>query len=668
MSLGLNVRSSHPPKRFRPLKTLHFALLLSISTLTATSLGQQAAQFDTPMTLHARVNLVVVDVVVTDSNHHPVSGLTRDQFSLTDGKIPQVIKGFEEHTAPSDAELAKFAAFPKLPPGVFTNYVAAPANGSAINVLLLDALNTPLSDQQYVRQQLLDYIQHEKPGTSVAIFGLSSQLVMLQGFTSDPNLLKRAIEAEHGKGSILLDNVVGGEGIEDSLSDTVAADQPPAPPGSRISNTGPSLSDAVANLKTFEDLTTSFQASLRARYTLDAMNELARYLANLPGRKNLIWFSGSFPINLLPSSDGAGDPFAAVINMEEEYRETVNMLAKSQVAVYPVDARGLQTAPMYSATQKGTRYSANPSTFNEDLHNFQQARDSEHQTMSVMAQDTGGQAFFNTNGLSEAVSKVIDNGSNYYTLAYNPTDEKLDGEFRRINIKLAASGYTLSYRQGYYADDPQSPKTALARTAATAGTPTEADAAKAIAAAGEALIQKAMQHGVPGSTQILYTVRVLPAAAPSVTEDTLAKDNAANRTGFLPIKPPYRTYRIDFGTDPSNIVFTRGADNLYHGSIEFVSYVYQSDGQILNSISNQIRLGLPPARYLGMMKNGGITFTQEISTPTQGDFTIRTGIRDLTSNHIGSAELPLSLVKNLAPLPVQPQPSANNPATPLPAR
>ena len=44
----------------------------------------------------------------------------------------------------------------------------------------------------------------------------------------------------------------------------------------------------------------SVQSQLRAKYTLDAMNALARYLVGFHGRKNLVWFSGSFPINILP--------------------------------------------------------------------------------------------------------------------------------------------------------------------------------------------------------------------------------------------------------------------------------------------------------------------------------------------------------------------------------
>jgi VWFA-related protein len=632
-----------------------FALAILIGS-TVPALAQQSSADAIP-TLRERANLVIVDVVVTDARHQPVLSLKRDQFTLIEGRTPQVLKGFEEHTAPTGPELAKFPPYPKLPPGIFTNYVPAPSDGTALNVLLLDSLNTPLDAQQYLRQQLLDFVKHEKPGTSVAIFGLSSQLVMLQGFTSSPDILQRAIASQHGKGSILLADPNGGAGFDDSPADLAAQNQPPTPPS--VENTGPDLNSVVANLQTFEDVVQNFQTRVRAEYTLDAMNELARYLASIPGRKNLIWFSGAFPINILPTSDGGADPFAAQVNMEAEYRETTDLLARAQVSVYPVDARGLQVAPMYSAQQKGSRYSANPANFNKDLNTFQSGNTAEHQTMSAMAQDTGGEAFFNTNGLSQAVASAIENGSNYYTLAYTPTDKNYNGDFRRIEVKLAAAGYTLSYRHGYYADDPDNPKAIeRAKSDIAAPTPAATDAANPEHAVGEGLLQKAMQHGVPGSTQIVYTVRVLPDVQPSITQDTLAKGNVANRTGFLTIKPPYRTYRVDFGVDPSNIVFTRDANGAYHGSVEFVTFIYQPDGQVVNSMSNEVNFTLPPARYAALMRNGGIPMEQLISTPAKGDYFLRTGIHDMTSNHIGSNEIPLSLVKNLPPLPAPPQPAA----------
>ncbi len=96
----------------------------------------------------------------------------------------------------------------------------------------------------------------------------------------------------------------------------------------------------LEGLKEFEANQQSVQLQARARYTLHALNLLARYLSNLPGRKNLIWFSGSFPISVLPDPR-LGNPFVAMGDVEDEFRQTVDLLARSQVAVYPIDAQGL---------------------------------------------------------------------------------------------------------------------------------------------------------------------------------------------------------------------------------------------------------------------------------------------------------------------------------------
>ena len=317
----------------RPLARL--TVLLAIAATPAfNQTGAPAAPSTPPaaaappvQTIKATAQLVVVDVVVTDSSHKPIHGLKASDFTLTENNTPQVVKSFEEHTALTPADATKFPPMPKLPPGIFTNYSPAPVNG-AVNLILLDSLNTPMRDQAYVRQQLLAYLKSTPPGTRVAIFGLSTRLFILQGFTSDPELLKTVIEKGLAKGSPLLDDQVGGGGVQNSVADNF-----------EDMGGDPTL---VANLRDFEAITQSFQLELRAKYTLDAMNQIARYLSAIPGRKNLIWFSGSFPIDVLPDTSGAqANPFIAVASSEEEFRETVALLARSQVAVYPVDARGL---------------------------------------------------------------------------------------------------------------------------------------------------------------------------------------------------------------------------------------------------------------------------------------------------------------------------------------
>ena len=620
------------------MKLLALAALFTCSAAPLTGVlsaqntpGRDAAPITT---LRTGARLTVVDVVVTDHNHHPVHGLRREDFTLLEDKQPQALRFFEEQT-PAPADPDKTKGVPILPPGIFTNYPPVPA-GAALNVVLLDAINTPLQNQQIVRNQLLKFVKQEKSGTSVAIFGLSTQLVMLQGFTDNPEILRQAIERQSGKRSVLLNDVAGGNGTTPAQSDLITGSRQ----GSQAASAGGAVApDAVSSLRTFDDIQKSFQLQARISYTLDGLNALARYLAGIPGRKNLIWFSGSFPFSILPAADASLNPFAAVSNEGDEYRDTVNLLTRAQVAVYPVDARGLQVNPGFSASNVGTRAPSPTSRRHDD---FAINLAAEQETMLSMAAETGGRAFLNTNDLTKAVADAIDDGASYYTLAYAPPASKRRDDFRRIEVKLAKQGYTLNYRRGYYADEPPD--------------------ASAAAKPGQALVDRAIRHGVPGATQLIYTQRVLPEDPAGVTCESLAPGNIANQPGFPHIEPPYRNYILNFGADPRLIELDKGEDGNYHGAVDFLSLVYQADGRLANHTFLSSHLDLTPAQYASLLR-GSLTLRQEISVPAKGDYFLRTAIHDLTSDRIGSREISLALVKNLPPAPVPAESPTGKPSS-----
>jgi VWFA-related protein len=77
--------------------------------------------------------------------------------------------------------------------------------------------------------------------------------------------------------------------------------------------------------------------------------------------------------------------------------------------------------------------------------------------MNVIADSTGGRAFYNTNGLREAMDAAVRQGSEYYTLTYAPSNTKADGSERKIKVVLKDPGYQLSYRRSYLADDARHP-------------------------------------------------------------------------------------------------------------------------------------------------------------------------------------------------------------------
>jgi VWFA-related protein len=598
--------------------------------------------------LRTGTQLVIVDVVVQSKDGHPVHGLKQEMFHLTENGVPQTIRHFEEHTNLHPA--TNMPAVPKLPPGTFTDYSPVPAD-ETLNILLLDALNTPTKDQSYVRNQLQEYVKHANPGTRIAIFGLANQLVLLQGFTADPETLKEAINHKLiPRFSSLLDDP-GGSGVDQLAASDVAGGNVDLTSASGASSP---VTQAAANFQQFEAETAALQTQLRLQYTLDAFDSLAHYLATFPGRKNLIWFSGSFPLNVLPNP-ALQNPFAVANVNEAEFRETTNLLAKAQVAVYPVDARGLATPPVYDAAASGRRYGANPAGINTAQSTFNSSQAAEHTTMDTMAESTGGRAFYNTNALSDAVSKAIEAGANYYTISYTPVDRKQDGGYRKIEVLYSGEGggggVQLSYRHGYYAVDAKQKPARQESAGAPPGT-------GGPAATAAALQRAAMSRGAPAPQDMLFTVRVLP-ASPG-TEAAVAPGNQL--TADVSPKSRFRRYDIDYVALPKSITLTPQPDGRRQGAVEFIVYVFDVDGKLLNTDGATVSLDLNASDYAKFVQHA-VQMHLEVSAPAKVETYLRIGLRDVASNRFGVVEVPSSSVNQLSP-PVYP--SAAKPAAAAP--
>lgn len=611
--------------------------LCVIFCLAAAAGGQTAPATAGPVTtIRTSSDLVVVDVVASDSQQNPVHHLTAADFTILEDGKPQTVKIFEEHATGTPAPLPPL---PKLAPGTYTNYSIAPANGT-LNILLLDKLNTPMDAQTVVRDQVLQYLKEVTPGTRIAIFSLTTQLRLLQGFTSNPEVLRALVAGKKGNqgASPLMDNAMEG--------DEPGADDPMYNMAADMLGNDPTAGIILANLEEFEATQQSLQLQLRARYTLDALNQLARYMSALPGRKNLIWFSGSFPVNILPDPDivdssilpssapGAltPNPFTGVASMEDEFRQTVDLLARSQVAVYPIDARGLMVAPMFNATRSGSTMNRKTNGFANANTQFFQQTSEEHGTMEEMAQATGGKAFVNTNGLKEAVQKAIESGSNYYTIAYTPTNRKWNGDYRKIQVKLDHPGVTLAYRRGYFADDLNAPATHHQPQDAKPD-PNQYNALRA-----------AMLHGGPDPTELIFAADVRPASTD--TEPALAPGNQAAKK----VSGPYRRYAVTFVANPREISWTTMPDGTHHCTLEFRTFVYDNEGTLLVGQFNGINAAIPEARFASV-QSGNLKYVQQISVPVKGEYYLRIGIRDDASDHVGAVELPVAEVAKLPPAP-----------------
>jgi VWFA-related protein len=396
--------------------------------------------------------MVLVDVVVTDKQGKPVPGLHREDFVVEENGKAQKITSL---VTPS--ENAPHAVAP-LPPGIYSNRPQYRSTGGPITVMLLDALNTAFSDQAYARNQMLRFLKEQyKPGDRMGVFTLTGTLNELQDFTSDPQILYQALLAykpqsrEFSSGS----QPVGlTEGPASAGAVVTALDaSTPSFTDNMSSSVGPGVALAVGNaqaaLHSFEGVDVQYDKDRRAIMTLDALNNLSRILGGLPGRKNLIWVTGDLPFTLVPEdrtvskaeleedlpslntrrvSDHAAGNYAATFREShaEEIREIETRLASAQVAVYPVDARGLSISL---------------------------ATDSQ-ETMQEVARETGGRAYVNQNEIKVGVERAFQDELAAYTVAYYPDNKKYDGKYRQIKVKVKRDGVDVQSRRGYYAIDP----------------------------------------------------------------------------------------------------------------------------------------------------------------------------------------------------------------------
>jgi VWFA-related protein len=545
---------------------------------------------------------VVVDVVVTDQNV-AIHGIDPKRFHVYENGREQAITFFEEHKPDQSQAAVQHRA---MPPHFYNNLPVHP-HGSAVNVLLLDGLNTPVTDQVEVRKQMLAYVKTIPSGTTMAIFTLASRLRMIQGFTSSIADLTAALEKAQSapQQSVGLDSSAG-NAFDSAIGNLEIMGAPAA---------------EMASIQQFQSDVDAHRTDNRVALTLDALQQLARYLNAVPGRKNLIWFSASFPIAVGP--DPGNQSLQNSRSYAEQVRATSDLLSAARVAVYPIEARGLMTLPGFDASDNGLNPVPGGSTgvprfARQDSQAMTGDTDS-HFTMEQIAHDTGGMALFNTNGFKAAVASAIGNGESYYTLGYKPEEKNFNGDFRKIRVKVDDAKYDLEYRSGYYADLPDKPKSPGFSPAS--------------------LMATATLHGAPLSTQILFQTRVLPATDPEFKDANLPSGPAGELSTAL--KSPTHRYIVDLAVDPRSLAFDSTTAGIHKGSVEFTLVAYDGDGKRVNYVDRNAQLTLNPDQYAQIMKSG-VPVRMALDLPA-GEGSLRIAVHDIQGVRVGSLEIPLNV-------------------------
>jgi len=400
-------------------------LLILAPVLAAGMLNAQMPE----VIIRTTTRLVQVNVIVTKKGA-PVPGLKKEDFQVFDNGKRQEIRLFSEETR----AILPSAAAP-LPRGTFTNQLEQRSGTpAAVTAILLDGVNTRFSDQAYARRQVVQFLRQIQPEDRIAIYTLDSRgLKVLHDYTTDSADLVAKLATYQGD---IAPDVTGVSDISDAL-------------GGWLGSRGNSVERA-------------YYLNDRIQQTLHAIEFIAQNLAPLPGRKNLIWVSSAFPLMIgyfnnsggnrggggmsaassgMGSSRGAGSPGMGGTSSRmtrpprqqqtwtAEADRTIRALNDANLAIYPVDARGLVAGVSARTASRTYQNQA---------------------TMEELAARTGGRAFLNSNDIAGAVRTAVEDSSVTYTLGFYPQNDKFDNSFHNLKVKVADFPHMeLRYRKGY---------------------------------------------------------------------------------------------------------------------------------------------------------------------------------------------------------------------------
>lgn len=536
--------------------------------------GQQAAQKTTSLTspyessgvIQVHTRLVTLDVVATDAHGNAISDLKAKDFTVLEDGKPQSVRafGFQHPIAPDPKRQV-----PALPPNVFTNIPQFPL-GSALNVILMDVLNTPLADQAYARGKLLHYVDNMPPNEPTAVYILGSRLKLVHDFTIDHAALKEAVQATNIQSSLLLD------GPEEEI---------PGAAGAAIG-----AGDAQRNME-------QLRRTMRIDMTLKALQTIAHTLAGYDGRKNLIWISAAFPLSIDPNftlDPQSPTSFDDMENHSGKVAKTAQVMTDSQVAIYPVDPRGLVAYSTFSAASRGP--GGGGREFGNALLAESRRLTATHDTMNVLAENTGGKAFYNRNDLDKAIYDSVTDGSTYYMLGYYPENKKWDGKFRKVQIKVNRPGIKLRYRLGYYASDPQP----------IAAKPNPKQRARDL---GEAL-----SLDQPNSTALFFAAGVLPPSAQTQNQVI-----------------------INYSIAPRTLLVNPGNDGLEHAEVECLAQAYNEKGKPAGTANISTEQASMKPETLQKVLQTGFPCRNQMQLPA-GSYRLRLIVRDARTGAIGTSD------------------------------
>jgi VWFA-related protein len=374
--------------------------------------GTAAQQTPGGYTLSVNANIVLTNVVVRDRKTGAlVKGLKASDFQIFEDGKPQTIASFDYENVDEAAALAEKTVTGKATVAQLLerSFGTDPEKlkDHRLIVMFFDLSSMQDEDIDRAVDAAKNYVNKQMaPADLVAMVSMSTGLSLDQDFTSDKQAILHVLAAYNGDDTTGF--AMGGTGTTDGTSDDTtqfAAD------------------DTEYN-------------SLNTDRELLAIRSIAKSLEHVDQRKSMLYFSGGLTRN--------------GIENQASLRAATNEASKANLAIYSVDSRGLQAMPPGADATKGSLRGNSPYNGTAITAQFN-ANFSSQETLATLSSDTGGKAFFDSNDFAPAFQQVQNDTQAYYILGFKSTDQRQDGSFRHLTIKVNRPDVKLEYRPGYYA-------------------------------------------------------------------------------------------------------------------------------------------------------------------------------------------------------------------------
>jgi VWFA-related protein len=362
-----------------------------------------------PVTFRVEVNYVEVDAFVTDAQGKVLTDLSAADFEVLEDGKPQKISSFSLVNIPIErAERPLFAGKP-VEPDVQTNEHLE----GRIYLMVLDDIHTDFTRTPRVKAAARRFIEQNFGINDLAAVVYTGRSDASQDFTNNPRLLIQAIDKFTGRKlrSATIQRIEGAR---------VNPDTGQLEPGDDI-----------------EQMDRGF----RARQVMNNIRQLAEFMAGVRGRRKAMLLIGEgIDYNIYEATGVLGSTASSVLL---DTQDAIASATRGNVSIYAIDPRGLSTGDEDLISQSGTVGDANLQSLQGEMRLSQDS-------LRVLAASTGGFAALNRNDLNGAFDRIVAENSSYYVFGYYSTNERRDGRFRKIEVRVKRPGLRVRSRNGYF--------------------------------------------------------------------------------------------------------------------------------------------------------------------------------------------------------------------------